>query len=342
MTTPASAPLTPSEKVAMILRNLSENAQAKLLTRFSVKSKLELEQLLAAMKSRDLPPEQARSVLLELEHRLDEALRLAQRATLSSSDPEEEATEETNAAQKKVRDASTTSEEECSELLAQLRTWKPSHVAAVLVGESPSVVAAILRCAEVETAGEIMKRLSPEVSGKALRSLQAPLSTTLLKPILQPLFKKRDALLNDPMTDIEERGEDASVAKMIELLKLQTPSRRPDILAELENSSPQIAAKVKEEVYTINDLLLVEDSSIQVLLREVSTEDLALALNECAEEVKDKILDNMSKRARDSILDEQELNRSAPLSRIKEAQLSVVQEMLRLGAEGAIQWTTTE
>ena len=93
---------------------------------------------------------------------------------------------------------------------------------------------------------------------------------------------------------------------------------------------------MKEPTY--NELKQLTDREIQVLMRETDQKDLVISLKAAEEELKDKILGNMSQRVRTFITEEMEFLGPMPLSEVKEVQRRIVQQVMKLVEQGQITW----
>ncbi len=119
------------------------------------------------------------------------------------------------------------------------------------------------------------------------------------------------------------------------LRSLAKPDRL-EILTALEQSDAELVAKVKEYLYQFEDLLLIEDRSMQKLLAEIDSKSLATALKGAAEEIQDKVRNNLSKRARETLTEEMEFMGSLPAAQIQQAQKAVVEVVQRLDLAGEL------
>jgi flagellar motor switch protein FliG len=111
---------------------------------------------------------------------------------------------------------------------------------------------------------------------------------------------------------------------------------RMELLTALEQEDPQTASGVKEYLYQFEDLLAIEDRSVQKLLAEIDSKNLALALKGAQQEIVDKVLSNLSKRARESLAEEMELSGTVPPRHIQEAQKVVLALFQRLDQAGEL------
>jgi len=135
----------------------------------------------------------------------------------------------------------------------------------------------------------------------------------------------------------ENRLSASGGAKAIaEILNLIETSAEKNILQSLEAEDPDLAAEVKNMMFVFDDIVLLDDRSIQRLLKEVETKDLSLALKATSEEVKKKIFSNVSERVATLIKEEMEFMGPTRLSDVEAAQSRIVESVRRLEEEGQI------
>jgi flagellar motor switch protein FliG len=120
------------------------------------------------------------------------------------------------------------------------------------------------------------------------------------------------------------------------MLRLLDKPERMDILATLEQRDPETAAQVKDCLYQFEDLLLIADRSMQKLLSEIDSKSLAVALKGAPEEILAKVLNNLSKRARETLTEELEYLGAVPPGEIQQAQKVIVALIQRLDQAGEL------
>jgi flagellar motor switch protein FliG len=109
-----------------------------------------------------------------------------------------------------------------------------------------------------------------------------------------------------------------------------------EALGEIEKADGEMHGKIKELLFIFDNLLDVDDRGIQALLREVSTDKLAVALRGAEPEVLEKILKNMSKRAAEILKDDMEARGPVKLADVEAAQKEIVVIAQRLAEDGTL------
>jgi flagellar motor switch protein FliG len=126
------------------------------------------------------------------------------------------------------------------------------------------------------------------------------------------------------------------VKEVAEMLNCTERATEKSIMADLEERDPELADEISRLMFTFEDLVYVDDSGIQKALREIDQKDLALALKTANDEVGDKLLKNLSERAREMIKEEMEFMGPVRLRNVEEAQQKIVAVIRRLEEAGEI------
>jgi len=230
-----------------------------------------------------------------------------------------------------------------SDPLAALREMSgagPAHgtanvdrLASALSDEHPRTGALVLEQVDPERAGELLKRLHPEMRRQASVQLGKEVSVhpDLIIRIVRTVLAKCRKLAEAPPAATSNRFK-----RMAEMLRRLDKPDRMEVLAALEQNDPQAASQVKEFLYSFDDLLLIEDRSMQKLLAEIDSKSLASALKGASDPIKEKVRSNLSKRARETLNEEMELLGTLPPTTIQQAQRSVVEVIQRLDQAGEL------
>ncbi|MEE9552997.1 MAG: FliG C-terminal domain-containing protein, partial [candidate division Zixibacteria bacterium] len=108
------------------------------------------------------------------------------------------------------------------------------------------------------------------------------------------------------------------------------------IMETIETENPDLAAEIKNLMFVFEDIILLDNRSIQRTLKEVETKDLAIALKAASDDVKEKIFTNVSERVGSMIKEEMEFMGPMRLSDVEATQQKVVETIRRLQEEGQI------
>jgi flagellar motor switch protein FliG len=104
----------------------------------------------------------------------------------------------------------------------------------------------------------------------------------------------------------------------------------------MDEIDPQLAQDIRQRLFTIEDLVKLEDKALQLLLRQVDTKDLALALKGTSDGVRERLFANLSERAQENLKEEMELLGPQRLRDVEQARKEVVRTVRQLEQEGSI------
>ncbi len=161
-------------------------------------------------------------------------------------------------------------------------------------------------------------------------------SKDLLERIVRTTISKGCDLEEDAVADAETESD----KRLAAMLRAMARKDRAQMLEALEEKDAETAQRVKQLLYVFDDILCVEDRSLQKLLAEVDSPTLVSALGGADERLVEKIMNNLSKRARESLTEEIELNGNADPDAIEEARKAVCDAMARLDQEGDLVMTS--
>lgn len=207
-------------------------------------------------------------------------------------------------------------------------------VAPVLEGENPRTVCLLLNYFDVGRAGEIFKLLSSDLRQEVSVQFGSQMVPDLavLKQVALALLKK---IKNRPGQPEFPKGE-ARLRKMADMLRELEKPERLAILEKLAAKDPDAAEEVKRHLYRYEDLLRIDNRSLQKLLMDIETTTLAQSLREADEAIRDKVLGNLSKRAQENLKEELELSAGVRKEQIEQARKEIVAVIQRLDLAGEI------
>ena len=104
----------------------------------------------------------------------------------------------------------------------------------------------------------------------------------------------------------------------------------------IDAQDPEVAESVRNLMFVFEDISKLTDRAIQTLMREVDQKDLVVALKSASDEMKEKVLGNMSERVRTFITEEMEFQGPMWLSEVEEVQLRIVQQVRQLEEQSQV------
>ncbi len=213
-----------------------------------------------------------------------------------------------------------------------VRKADASQLLSFIQGEHPQTIALIMAYLEADQAAIILSSLPGELQSEVAKRIAIldRTSPEVIKEIEGVLEKKFSNLVTH---DFSTAG---GVSTIVQILNNVDRSTEKTILETLEVEDPELAEEIKKLMFVFEDIILLDDRSVQQVLREVDQKDLALALKGSSEEVKEKVKKNMSKRAAELIEEELEFMGPVRLRDVEEAQQRIVGIIRQLEDSGEI------
>ncbi len=214
------------------------------------------------------------------------------------------------------------------------RLW-PFQVAGALKEESPKTAAIVLGCLPPEAAGEALELLPEELQAEVFLALRdAPkVPAALLERIVETTVTRGANLDTSALSDPQEEAN----KKLAEVLRAMGQQQRGQILKRLEETAPESVIEVKRLIYIFEDLMRVSDRSIQKVLAEVDASSLARALKGSDPDLLEKVMRNLSKRARATLAEEIEFSSSVKPEAQELAQQEICTIIARMDQSGDLE-----
>ena len=208
------------------------------------------------------------------------------------------------------------------------------RLTAALRSETSRTVALVLSCLPESTAGCVLQQLDKPLRDATVLQLKEKLTPprVLLKRLLEATLSKCQSFVDEEL-EAERADSDARVAR---LLRTMTPQRRGEVLEMLEGADPDAAERIRDSLFSLDDLLRVEDRSLQRILSEVDGGSLATALSAADPRITERILGNLSKRAREGLEEAMSLRGNLPPAQLEEAQKNLLRAMIEVDKVGEL------
>ena len=201
-----------------------------------------------------------------------------------------------------------------------------SQLLNIISDEHPQTIALVLCYLQSDKAGQILSELPEDLQADVAYRIATMSSTSpaVVKEVEKVLDSKLSSIVKSDMKVI------GGVPTIVDILKQVDRTTEKNITEALERENPELAEKVKESMFVFEDIVTLDDVSIQRVLREVETKDLALALKGSSEEVANAIFRNQSKRAAASLKEDMEFLGPVRLMDVEKAQMKIVSIIRRL------------
>lgn len=202
----------------------------------------------------------------------------------------------------------------------------------VISNEHPQTIALILCYLQPDKAAQIVSELPEDIQTEVAYRLATMDNTSpmVVKEIEKVLNSKLSTVVRTDMTTL------GGVETLVDILNQVDRTTEKNITEGLEREDPELAEKIRQSMFVFEDVITLDDVSIQRVLREVESKDLALALKGCSEEVANAVFRNQSKRAAASLKEDIEFLGPVRLMDVEKAQQKIVGIIRRLEDAGEI------
>ncbi len=214
----------------------------------------------------------------------------------------------------------------------KLSSFNPHVLANLLMNEHPQTIALILVNMKYQSAAEIMQLLPDTIQGEVIMRI-ADLEDVPME-IVNEIHEVVDEMLSDMGNETgENQGGIEAAAEILNQLDHKTENA---IFEKIESVREDLADEIRQKMFVFSDLVTLDDRSIRSLLKEISNDELILALKTASEELSEKIFSNVSKRAAEMMKEDMEVMGPVKLKDVEQAQLNIVKAARRLEEEGKI------
>jgi len=313
-------------KAAVLMLALGENEAAEVMRHLGPREVQKLGAAMATMKS--IPHEQVESVLasFSIEATKNSSLGLDSddyiRSVLTKALGDDKASSLLN----RIlggRDASG---------IESLKWMDPQSVSDLIRNEHPQIIATILVHLERDQACEILSHFTERLRNDVILRIATldgvqPTALRELNDVLTKLLVGNESLKKQPMGGIRTAAE---------ILNFMSGENEASVMDNLKSYDSDMAQKIMDEMFVFDNIMDIDDRGIQLLLREVQSETLIVALKGAGQELRDKIFKNMSQRAGEMMREDLDSKGPVRLSEVETQQKQILQIIRRLAEEGQI------
>jgi flagellar motor switch protein FliG len=213
-----------------------------------------------------------------------------------------------------------------------LRRTPPEQIHVFLRNEAPQTIALVIANLHTTLAAQVLSFLEPEEQAEVARRV-AKMAETRPEVVSQVESVMRQKLSN---VIAQEYAAAGGVKSLADILNHSDRTTERNVLDELAKTEAELAEEVRLLLFTFEDVVKLDDRSIQMVLKEVDQKDLAIALRGVSEEVRGRIFSNMSERGSELLREEIEFQPPQRKRVIEEAQGRIVGVVRRLEEAGAV------
>lgn len=212
------------------------------------------------------------------------------------------------------------------------RKAEPTQILNFIQNENAQTIALVLSYLQAEQASSILSSLPQEKQAEVARRIALMDSTSpeVISQVERVLEQKLSA------TVTQDYSTAGGIESIVHILNGVDRGTERTILDALEIQDPELAEEIKKRMFVFEDIVNIDNRSIQRIIRDLENADLQLALKVASEEVRDAIFRNMSKRMADTFKEEMEYMGPVRLRDVEEAQTRIVATIRRLEEAGEI------
>lgn len=213
-----------------------------------------------------------------------------------------------------------------------IRRTEPQQLLTFIQDEHPQTIALILSYIPTQQAALILSELPPDRQSDVAKRIATMDRTSpdTIKDVENILETKLSSLVNQDYTIV------GGVDSVVDILNTVDRATEKHIVETLEVEDPELADEIRKKMFVFEDILLLDDRSIQRVLREVENNDLAMACKTANEQVQDAIFRNLSSRLSTMIKEDMEFMGPVRMKDVEEAQQKIVNTIRRLEDAGDI------
>lgn len=218
-------------------------------------------------------------------------------------------------------------------LFQKARKLEPKILVNFLRNEHPQTISLVLSVLESTQAAIILADLKEETQVEVVMRMAE------LDKVSPDVLVEVDRVLQDELLSVEgmEGQRLGGVEAVAEILNNADRALEAQVLEGVEEQRESLAEEIRRLMFVFEDLMTVDDRGIMSILKEVSTDDLKLALKTASEDLQDKVFGNMSQRAVEMLKEDMEIMGPTRLKDVEGAQQAIIKIAKRLEQEGKVQ-----
>jgi flagellar motor switch protein FliG len=213
-----------------------------------------------------------------------------------------------------------------------MRHTDASQLLSFIQGEHPQTIALILSYLSPEQAAAIMGGLGANVQWEVVRRIATMDRVTpeVLREVERVLERKLSSVLGQDFTAA------GGIDSVVEIINRVDRGTERNIMESLEEKDPDLAEEIKRRLFVFEDIMSLDDRSLQRVLREVDVKDLSLALKGATEDLRQKFFRNMSRRAAEMLEEDMQFMGPVRVRDVEECQQKIVSVVRQLEDAGEI------
>lgn len=216
--------------------------------------------------------------------------------------------------------------------IESLKWMDAPSVAELIKNEHPQIIATILVHLERDQASEILSQFTERLRNDTLLRIATldsiqPAAMRELNDVLVKLLSGNNNIRKTSLGGIRTTAE---------ILNLMPTAQETSVIENIKQYDEDFAQKIMDEMFVFDNLIDIDDHGIQLILREVQSESLIIALKGAQEELRNKIFKNMSKRAAEMLKEDLEAKGPVRISEVEAEQKEILKVVRQLADDGQI------
>jgi flagellar motor switch protein FliG len=211
-----------------------------------------------------------------------------------------------------------------------LKNVDANQLLAFMQKEHPQTIAFVLSQLQPQQSAQILADLAPELQAEVI------MRYANMERVAPETISAVESVLESRVDFSQSSSKLGGVKAAAEILNMIGTSGERSILSKINERAPDLATDIKNLMFVFEDIVQLDDRSIQKVLKEVDNKDLALALKHVSPDVKDRVMSNMSERAAETIKEEIEYMGPVRLKEVEVAQQQIVDIIRRLEEQGQV------
>ncbi len=214
----------------------------------------------------------------------------------------------------------------------ELERVSPRLLSQMLRNEHPQTLALVLGHLNSDQAANLLTMLPAGVRAEVLMRLAK------LEAVPEDMLLEVDRVLQSQLIAMggKEGKKVGGVQSVAEILNAVDRATEEEVLSEIEEESVQMAEDIRNLMFVFEDIKLLDDRSLREVMRDISQDELIMAMRGASDELKEKFYKNMSERNANTVKEELEFMAPTKLSDVEQAQQNIVKIVRRLEGEGKI------
>ncbi|MGX4600746.1 flagellar motor switch protein FliG [Faecalimicrobium sp. JNUCC 81] len=219
-----------------------------------------------------------------------------------------------------------------TKLFMSARRAEPEQILSCIQGESSQTIAIILSHIQPDKAAVILSELPEKIKN------EVSLKIGSISSISPNIIKAIDKAVEYKLSRLGQREKESSggVDSLVDILSSVDRKTEKSIINYIEQKDSELAEEIKSNMFIFDDIVRLDNTAIQRILKEVNVKDIAFALKGSSKDVANVIFKNQSQRASQALKEEIDLLGKVKISQVEESQQTIVNIVRRLEDEGAI------